>query len=155
MSEINISQADLISAITNKIAEMDQGFNLNPRQFNTIISASQEIINSLRIPNKPAEANSGLTQWLASDDTGLSSLFLAYQLDPSIGEQEFALPQDSDDLGRCLRLFVAVPELKPIFNQNPFQSKNWRQLQVQWNKLETLYHNDKHMEVYKILQSFQ
>ncbi|MBO1916633.1 hypothetical protein J4727_18635 [Providencia rettgeri] len=51
----------------------------------------------------------GLAAWLASDDVGASSKYMASVLSGHLCST--SLPWDGADLGRCIRLLEAVPEL--------------------------------------------
>lgn len=104
-----LSQIELISAIGSHLDK--NGFKeLAPRQFEAVIAAANIVIDAMRQTPVMAYANMGLAKWLASDDTGMSSKFMAAVLGGIGGK--YAHPWDADDFGRCVRLLDAVPEFR-------------------------------------------
>lgn len=88
----------------------------------------------------PAVPNSGIDIWLQSDDTGLSSGYMAYVYNPAKAYKfkENNHPYDSDDLSRCIKFVAAVPDAVNKFNDIAKTSPVWEQIISNWDKLQTL-----------------
>lgn len=131
-----LSQIELISAIGNHLDK--NGFKeLAPRQFEAVIAAANTIIEAMRQTPHMAYENMGLAKWLASDDTGLSSKFMAAVLGGIGGE--YAHPWDADDFGRCVRLLDAVPEFRERIAMMRAHGKKWSNLLDSWEQCENAY----------------
>ena len=129
-----ISQVELISAITKHLER--QGVKeLVPRQFIAIINAANEIIAECERKPVMTSEGMGLMRWLASDDVGLSSRYVASVLDGCF-VAEYAHPHDADDFGRCVRLLVAVPELRERLEKMRSKSVEWSRLVDCWTDAE-------------------
>lgn len=128
-----INQVELIGAIC---IELDrQGVKaMVPRQYNTIVAAANRIIEELGKPAVGATAGMGMAAWLASDDTGLSSLYMAAVLS-EVFSRPYAHPHDADDFGRCVRLLEAVPELAPKLDLMRKSGPVWNYLINSWASL--------------------
>jgi hypothetical protein len=81
-----------------------------PRQFNAIIEAANRIITELERDYTPVAPGCGLAAWLASDDTGMSSKWMARQMFDAAPDDGYAHPHDADDFARCMTFVAAVPE---------------------------------------------
>lgn len=75
-------------------------------------------------PLRTIAAGMGLEQWLASDETGLSSRYLAFKT-ADAPAAAFAEPQDWDDLARCIHFLIAVPEAIPRLPIMAEESPRW------------------------------
>jgi hypothetical protein len=134
----DVSQFDLIQAITKHL--LRSGVKaVNPRQYNTIIAAANSIVSELERPTIMATPNMGLVAWLKSDDTGLSSRYMASVLCGHPDYAEYAHPHDPDDFGRCYRFLLAVPAVRSRLNVMATKSDQWEKLCLYWDELEKLY----------------
>jgi len=125
---------------------------VNNRQMNTIIRCATEIYLEMQKPTVAAEAGSGLAKWLASDDTGASSKFMAHVLSESAkypvswygagGIPKPAPPLDPEDFGRCVRMLDAAPELRQHISAMASHGPVWEALSKRWNELESLYRQE-------------
>jgi|JI9StandDraft_1071089.scaffolds.fasta_scaffold31308_5 hypothetical protein len=132
-----VSQAALVGKVLKELGR--QGVkDLNSRQLNTVIRAIDSIIAEINTPTVRASADMGLKAWRKSDDTGLSSLYLAAALSGQC-TPEFAHPWDSGDFGRCVRLLEAVPELRPRLELLDHAPDPWPKFLACWAELEALY----------------
>jgi hypothetical protein len=150
---MTLSQIDLFAAISAEIDRQYPGARANPRQYNAIIAAANAIVAEFARDHEPARPGSGLRAWLHSDDTGLSSLAMARRLAPLAGlgesvpgprfpDDRDARPHDPADLGRCVRLLEAVPELRPHLPAMAGVSREWAALVGAWDELEALYREE-------------
>lgn len=112
---------------------------VKPRIINTIIDCANLIIHEIERPDVPAVPGMGLRAWLKSDDTGLSSLYMACMLanGPKVKR---AYPLDVDDFGRCYRFLRSVeePERRPLADMSGL-SLEWDALVANWLTLEVLF----------------
>lgn len=158
-------QVELVGAILKELARQSGNEGINSRQMNAVIRAADTIIDELREPHKAASEGMGLLAWLASDDTGISSRYMAYVLAPLAGLPGLLsygyrnpFPRDPDDFGRCVRLLQAAPELRPHIGElsNPEHGHVWNAIATEWEMLEQWYLEDlpsgKSSRVYNRLQ---
>jgi hypothetical protein len=138
------NQIDLIKAITVHLDR--RGFKqANARQFNAIIEAANVIVDAFASPHTPARPGSGLEAWLRSDDTGISSLTMAWKLGPLVGRAVNSPrhgpdhPSDPSDFGRCVGLLEAAPEMRSHLPAMAEVSPVWARLVASWDELEGLY----------------
>jgi len=131
-----VSQVELIAAIAKHLDSKGVK-DVLPRQMNAIIKAADGIIRELERPFRQADEGAGLDSWLASDDTGLSSVFMASVLGGF--SRPYAHPYDPGDFGRCVRLLSAVPEFRPRIADMASASPEWKRLVESWDELERLY----------------
>lgn len=148
---MNVSQIDLISGII-KLLDRQGVKVMNARQTNAVIAAANTVVNALAIEHRPATPGMGLTAWLESDDTGMSSRYMACALATLTGLQQAVYvsndgtipsPRDPDDFGRCVRLLDAVPELRehiPALKDG--HGPAWAGLVAAWDELEALYREE-------------
>jgi hypothetical protein len=135
---VSISQAELVGRVLKELGR--QGVkNLNARQVNAVIRGVDAIIAEIKTPTVRASAGMGLEAWRRSDDTGLSSLYLAAALRGQCTPR-LEYPHDSDDFGRCVRLLEAVPELRPRLELLANAPQPWPKLLAVWGRAERLYH---------------
>lgn len=99
----------------------------------------------------------GLYRWLNSDDTGLSSQFMAHILagGPAC---ENHYPRDPSDFGRCYRMLRALENrvsVTPMENHGPV----WAAYAKHWDEMERIYENElpsgKCPELYALMQKLQ
>ncbi len=144
-----IGQIELIGIIMKAIGRRGHEF-INARQTNAIIQAANDILAELSVPHKPATENIGLSAWIQTDDTGMSSGHMAFNLSieagmncPWLGKYaECNHPHDPDDFGRCYRLLRSVPELRPHIPKMASSSQVWASLVEHWDELERLYEEE-------------
>ena len=104
---LQLSQMELVSAILAEIDRQCPGSKMPPcRVFNLICQSATAIVSEAAISFKAASPGMGLAAWLRSDDTGLSSRYMAHVVygGPKCERNH---PHDSADWGRCLRLIEA------------------------------------------------
>jgi hypothetical protein len=147
-----VSQIELVAAIAKALEK--QGFpEAKPRYMNAIVDAANRIVEEYGRDDVTATANMGLRAWLRSDDTGLSSQYMAHVLaplagagtapDPSDRFWRNPSPLDPDDFGRCYRLLKAVPGLRahlPALATG--HGAEWTGLVAVWDELERLYEEE-------------
>ena len=81
--------------------------------------------------------------WLAGDDTGMSSKFLAAlalgSLLPAI-----AYPHDPSDLGRCIRFLEILDdaEKREVLRLAKHRSQEWEALVDRWDDVVALYEKE-------------
>lgn len=138
--KIVINQIELVSAIATELQRQnpDVAIVANPRQFNAIIDAANKIVDEFEKPTMLATHGMGLDRWFKTDDTGLSSLFLAHILSGK-GRLRYAHPRDIDDLGRCFRLMKAAPELRQSLARIKSHGPAWDMIVENFDHWETLY----------------
>ncbi len=130
---IKISQIELIGAICKELDR--QGVkSICSRHYNAIIKAADEIISECERAPVMSWAGMGLKAWLASDDVGMSSRYMASVLCGFVCQ--YAHPHDLDDFCRCSRLLLAVPELRERLDLMREQSQPWRALVDIWKQVE-------------------
>lgn len=147
---VHVGQLDLFCAIMAHLAKRHPGLTCQSRQMNAIKDAADAIVEVFARPIIKASPNMGLYQWLTSDDTGLSSMHMARVLaeccgqnhgvpGPAMYEDPFAAPSDPSDLGRCLRLLEAVPQLVPHLGEMSKRSPLWAAYIAKWPEMVALY----------------
>lgn len=143
-----ISQIEMIAAVCRELDR--QGVkSLCSRQYNAIIeSVNEMILECERVPVMTSEGM-GLKRWLASDDTGASSCYMAGVLGGF--DRPYANPYDLDDFGRCSRLLTAVPEFRDRLEVMRDKSRQWSSLLDVWSKVEALMAEQKHIEANRIV----
>ena len=129
-----ISQIDLITAIVKHLEKRGVK-EFVPRQYNAIISAANLIVEECAKPPVRSSPGMGIMAWLISDDTGMSSEYMAGELSGQFS-RPYAHPYDADDFGRCSRLLVAVPELRERLDQMRLKSAEWSRLVYCWEQVE-------------------
>ena len=153
MSEV--SQIGLMSDIQQMLSEKYPHIKLNTRQFNTIIQVASTLADSLNKPTQRSEEGMGITAWLASDDVGMSSKFMAPVLVPLPGVPEHAHPYDPSDFQRCRKLLLAVPELVERLPKMAEQSEIWAGLIENWDRISDLIDSGKSREAYEVIKSLR
>ena len=141
---MKLSQMELVAAILKNIDR--QGVKeLNPRQMNAVIDAANSIVDEFEKLSVLASPSMGLKAWLASDETGLSSKYLAHVLAPNKAPYApLNIPHDPADFGRCVRLLDAAPELRAELPRllEPQHGKPWNAIAAEWSILEAWYRED-------------
>ena len=140
-----VSQISLVGAICEHLGKMHgDKLGLVPRQTKAIIEATNLIVAAFAKPVVMASPGMGLAKWLASDDTGLSSKYMAEVLCNSHVTAENHHPIDPSDFGRCLRMLDAVPHLRRnlYLLTDVKHGPVWNKLAQHWPELETLYNEE-------------
>lgn len=137
-NQMRVSQIELISAICKHLDK--QGVKtMVPRQYNAVIAAADCIIEAIAREPVPATPGMGLHAWLACDEAGLSSQYMASILGGFEGRREYAHPLDADDFSRCVKLLDAVPEYRKDLEKMRDKSDHWSQLLDRWDVAEKAY----------------
>lgn len=145
---VRLDQIRLVTAIVDEMAR--QGIKqAHPRFVNAAIDAANSIVRECSRPIVLASAGMGLTAWLASDDTGMSSRFMAHYIaswssgwPAGVERPEYAHPHDPADFARCLRLLDAVPEFRAHVHKMAGAGGQWPGLVKEWSRLEELYREE-------------
>lgn len=76
-------------------------------------------------------------QWLAGDDTGISSESLAFEFLKIEKKDKWGCrpPFDPADLGRCLRLIKLVPEIRKCVDSLAIKNDGWKKIAPHWDEL--------------------
>lgn len=143
--KIHLNQIDLISAISKEVekqarAQKQKSLAL-PHCFAAIIEAATIVVAAFAEKDRPATPGMGLTSWLASHDTGISSKTMAAKL-CGVGypQNSWDHPYDNQDFGRCVRFLKAVPEARLVLDRMKEVSPQWAALIARWDELEGFYH---------------
>ena len=142
-----MDQIKLIGDIAKAISKQKKDVPL--RIFNVILKCANELIFEIERPERKSVPGMGLKAWLQSDDTGLSSKYMAHILCGG-PETEYALPQDSDDFGRCYRFLLACPSRGT--GRMSECSPQWKYLEKAWPELVRLYEEKKFEKLNKEIQ---
>lgn len=115
-------------------------------RYNAIINAANDIVAEYGREPVMATPGMGLSAWLDSDDTGASSLFMAYvlchdRLNVWRGRKAPGnnYPRDPDDLGRCIRLRDAVPEFGGRISEMASHGAHWAAVVNNWDEWVDMY----------------
>lgn len=141
---IFVGQIDLLVAIWKHLAaKHGKTLSLCSRHVNATIAAADDIVRELRTPVRLTREGMGLDAWFSSDDTGLSSQYLASVLSDR-GLIENNHPHDPTDFGRCVRLLDAVPELRAKLPRlsDVKHGRVWTAIYEYWAELELLYREE-------------
>lgn len=143
-----ITQIDLVTGIISVLE--DAGIaDLLPRHCNAIISAADSIMAELREPEREVSPGMGIAEWMRSDHTGFSSLFMARAIGGTLTpfyvkhHYRYAYPHDCADFGRCIGLLEAAPELRERLPEMAETGKEWAALVPVWGDLEVDYRNSR------------
>ncbi|HCD1107773.1 hypothetical protein [Morganella morganii] len=147
---MHINQIELVTAIAAEIQrQKNNAVTLEPRYFNTIIKAANMVCEEFKKPIVRASHGMGLKRWMSSDDTGLSSLYMASVLSDGGFTAEFAFPWDPSDFGRCIRLIEAVPEMAGFISKMQSHGPEWTAIVANWEEWKKLYHDENGEELYR------
>jgi hypothetical protein len=132
----SFDQIRLLSVLSKELCRQYKRRNkkeliVTDRSMNAIVDAVNSIITELERPMVPAVTGSGIDAWLASDDVGSSSNWMAVVMTGRASRlgREYSYPHDADDFGRCYRFEKAV---------GPFDSRQWGKLAdsgVEWSRI--------------------
>lgn len=130
---------ELISAISNELSRQHPDLPFDVGVYNTIISAANLVIEECKRERVMANKPMTPTEWLASDDVGMSSRYLLSLLtDEVVFKAEYAVPLDAGDLGRCIRM-VEVCHLQENLPKLQKQEGKWKEIGGRWWDLVELY----------------
>ena len=129
-----INQIELITAIFDGLGRQGAG-SASPRKINAVITAANAIIAEYESPDRTSRPGMGLAEWLRSDDTGMSSLFMAWVL-CGAPRAEYARPHDLGDFGRCSRFLDAVPAARLNLPKMRGTGPQWTRLVNRWYPIE-------------------
>ncbi len=137
-----IGQTDLVVKIA-RILESAGLKDVELRVLNAIIEAADLIVDALNREPVRATPGMGLRAWLASDDTGLSSRFMAHICAGGPGGDHYGhYPHDPSDFGRCLGFLEAVPEARENLDKLRQYGPEWGNYVATWAELERLYREE-------------
>ncbi|HBE9179209.1 TPA: hypothetical protein KNH08_002085 [Serratia fonticola] len=138
MKSYKFDQISIVTAITTELSRQHPSLPADHRM-NAVIAASNSIVAEYEREPVMAAPRMGVSAWLDSDDTGASSLFMAYVLchdrlrvwrgRKAPGNH---YPRDPDDLGRCIRLIEAVPEFEGLIPEMADRSAHWTAVTSNW-----------------------
>jgi hypothetical protein len=82
-----------------------------------------------------------IAEWLASDDTGISSTAIMLWLSAGTKDTSWGprTPSDPADLGRCLRLLERIPEWKPRLPEMANAGPEWAAIVPHWSEIEASF----------------
>jgi len=139
-----MTKTNQIKLIAEIVAELSrQGIrDLTIRKFNAAIRAVNDIIAAVERDDRPTEPGEGLQGWLAGDDTGASSRYMAYILAGGPTCQR-SFPHDPADFGRCYRFLRAVPDTqRQSFLDMARYGPVWAGLIANWAELSDLWREE-------------
>lgn len=121
------------------------------------------IANKAVNSNDPIESKA--LNWLDNGRVGASSATMCGVLFPNLRSHykltdkfdyddnfEINWPLDNSDFDRCVKFLEAVPEARSRLNELAAQSKEWKGLVNNWDKIEGLAKDDKRQEVYDLIK---
>lgn len=79
-----------------------------------------------------------IIEWLAGDDTGLSSRAIAFTALGIDFKGSRYWPHDPDDLGRCARLVQQIPEARRGIKLLAKKHREWQIVLSHWDELLSL-----------------
>lgn len=134
----HINQSELVGAIFQALA--DQGIEaVDPRHVNACIDAADLIVTEFAREAMKATPGMGLSQWLNSDDTGLSSKFMAHVLFGAPKTTDTFYPLDPSDFGRCHRFLLACPGARTNLDAMRQHGPVWAAYVEHWEAMTDLY----------------
>lgn len=144
----HLDQASLVCDIGMLLAKVYGWKHVETRQFNAIVAAANLIMDEFSKPGVRAEPDMGIEKWLASDDVGQSSLFMARMLCEAVGgiqprwpyrewfsTGEKPYPHDPADLDRCRKLLLAVPAMAAHVAEMASYGPVWKAYIENWDEL--------------------
>lgn len=145
MKSYKFDQMYLVAAITQELNRQHPGLPADAR-INAVITAANSIITEYAREPIMAVPDMGLEAWLDSDDTGSSSLYMAYAFSYNLTLwiprkiPSYSYPRDPDDLGRCIRLIEAVPEFGRCIPEMAQKGAHWMAVTSNWADWVEMYH---------------
>jgi hypothetical protein len=148
---IQLNQIHLLAAIEAEIHRQYPGTGFEERYFNAITKAAKDICTEFANPVVKASPGMGIAAWLASDDTGLSSKFMASVLTGEF-KAENHYPRDPADFGRCLRLVNGVPGLAGRVGEMSQHGKHWAVVAANWDEWVEVYRLKDSERLYRLMK---
>jgi hypothetical protein len=151
---MNLDQISLFKVIANEVvlqAKENGVDNLGviPRQMNAIIQAANLVVEAFKIEERKSVPEMGVALWRQTDDTGMSSKFMASILFPQCGGGDpYAYPHDADDFGRCVRMLKAARQTDWLgrpedrYARLSDSGREWKWLVSNWERLVAIYEAD-------------
>jgi len=130
---MKVNKLELFIAITQNMEKQGADFS-ELRLLTAILEAASLVADAMdEEPEEPAKETkfAGLDEWMQSDDTGASSLFMASVLGGF--ERPYCVPVDYGDFGRCNRMLAVVPEFHDKLEMMRGVSKAWENLVDKWH----------------------
>jgi hypothetical protein len=140
-----IIQMNLVSAILKELDK--QGLKECPVSvLNKVIECANQIIAETERKQNMADHLMSYSEWITSDDTGMSSKWLATALF-SAPSKNVSYPYDPSDFGRCYRMLKHVSGAKELFDQKFELLKEaggivWNRYLENWDLLVSLYEQE-------------
>lgn len=134
----SVNQISLFSSLVAMLRKDFGITEMNERQSNVVIQAATDICTAMQT-DVGVSSGMGLTAWLASDRTGLSSKYMAHVLTGKTLGAKYAHPHDPSDFGRCLGLLEAVPAFRDRLSMMSAESGEWDRIVNAWDEIERLY----------------
>lgn len=150
----HLNQMTLVTDIMDALARQIPGLPAEPRLMNCVIAAADTICAEFAKPLVKASTGMGLTAWLASDDVGMSSKFMASVLSGKF-QAEFAIPYDPDDFGRCVRMIQAVPELEPLIGEMRKHGPMWTAVADKWERWSEMLNEEQFRALHEEMRAFR
>lgn len=144
MDNSPISQAVFFAEVLKALERLGVS-DLNSRQINGVIRGVDTMLLEVNSPHRSAYPRMGLGAWMASDDVGLSSKYMAYCLEEFWiwPKPENNYPHDPGDFGRCVMLLDAVPKFRERMQKmREGHGPQWTALIAAWDELEALYREE-------------
>ena len=164
MAKYDIPQISLFADISNLISKKYKIKTVGARHMNAIIAAANAICAEFGRDDRHAPKNGGLQVWLASDDIGMSSRYMASILAPLAGMGQvwcdgINYPHDPDDFWRCLNLLECVPEFRAHLPALSDKHPIWAGYVARWAEMEALFKEEEPTgsapKLYALMKSIQ
>jgi len=155
----SISQIELIGVIAGALTKHGHA-DAEPRIVNVIIAAANSILAELERKPVVAVEGMGLTAWLASDDKGISSIYMSrvFMGMPVLHTARY--PIDPSDFGRCYRLMKAAPEVAAVLDLLATGHGDvWTEYVKRWPEMTLLWEQESPQgtcpKLYAVMQDIQ
>lgn len=119
LDKAQLDFAEQLRPIANQVLGISSA--ASPQAFLTFARKAHTLCAT---PLREVTPGMGLSAWLSSDRTGLSSLYLA-SIVAGAPQAPFAEPHDFDDLRRCAKFLIAVPEARTRLELISSHSARW------------------------------
>ncbi|WP_314190013.1 hypothetical protein [Yersinia massiliensis] len=140
MKSYKLNQISLIAVITKEMNRQCVNIPTDNRM-NAVIAAVNSICAEYAREPIVITPAMGLGSWLASDEVGLSSKYMASILSSKFVAR-YAHPNDANDFIRCIGLIKAVPELEDKIPLMYGESHEWSCIAANWHSWKLLASND-------------